>query len=163
MRTAPSTETIMKGNKLLKEIFNSHEKLAKLVRWSGKGWDLVYKWCQDSESAEPSPLQRTLDLIDLVYLIDPSGARQVASLPLEHYRELVAGHAAHCSLANQFENAFRGLKETTEAGEALTDGQSSLEQRERELVDVIQWAEENLEIVRQSKAEREKHWQRRTS
>lgn len=135
----------MKANRLLKSIYHSHELVERLVRFSGKSWGHVYKWLRDSnESGEPSCLQRTLDLIDLTFIFDPTGARQIAALPMEHYRELVRVQAEANPCGNLFENAFRGLKEATEAGEALTNVCATFEERKRQFADVMVWAEENL-------------------
>lgn len=151
----------MKANALLKLVFDTKEKLAVLMRFCGRGWSLCYKWTEDGESGEPNPVQRTLDLIDMVYVFDPVGARQIAELPLQHFKSIQAVQIEAASPCDAFENAFKGLKEATEAGNALTNGTASLEEKERELLDVQKWVEENLHGVRTKMDEKRKTWAKR--
>ncbi len=146
------TESVapMKGNKLLSRIFDTADKKLRWRRFVSCSDGHAYKQLRDSdESGEPSCLQRTLDLVDYQFPYDPTSARQIAALPLEHYNSLVAAHAV-ITPCNEFENAFRGLKEAMEAGESLTDVKCSSAERKRQVSDVLVWAEENLARIEET-------------
>jgi hypothetical protein len=157
----PPRQEKMKANKLLARVYDDDEKLKRLVRWAGRSWNLIYKWRNDGEGGEPCCLQRTLDLIDLTYPYDPTGARLLAELPLQHFKEIQSAQAASSEPLNEFENAFNGMREAAEAAAALTDKATSLEEQEREFLDVQRWVEENLCRIRSQQDERRKHWRQR--
>jgi hypothetical protein len=135
----------MKGNKLLSTIFDTAEKKLRWRSFVSCSKGHAYKQLRDSgDSGEPSCLQRTLDLIDFTFSFDPVGARQIAALPLEHHRSLVATRAVSKLPFDEFENAFRGLQDAMEAGASLTNAKCSIADRKRQMSKVLLWAEENL-------------------
>lgn len=148
----------MIANALLEQIFNSSEKVKKLMRWGGRGRDLTYKWLNPDDAGEPNCLQRTLDLIDLTYVFDPNGARLLAELPMHVYKDLLKAQAQNCPPCDSFQIAFKGMHEMSQAGEALTDCRCSVDKREKEITDVLVWCETELARLRTLKSERENHW-----
>ena len=68
---------------------------------------------------------------------------------LSFLRSLVAKLNAPADQVNEFENAFRGLREVAEAGEALASQTCSLAERKHLLTNVLVWAEENIARIEQ--------------
>jgi hypothetical protein len=113
----------MKTHEILRRAIPDGEAVETVAQRMSVSVDTVRRWRREPESDDAplstgraNPLDRAEELIDAVFLVNPSGAHTVANHPRDHYAALAETHALKGTVKGA---AALALRDTVKAVNAI--------------------------------------------